>query len=163
MQTSLKSGFVKFHPPTPLRYTSVLNTALIPTRFSSTLSISCNSILSNKFIWFHLWLSMISFYTILRHLMYSKFRKQIKDIFFRCHAPVFESYLRKVCTMSVSISGNHCMLVLLLAALFLFSFKKGSFLFQALEQSLMVGPALEYSSPFSKQILDHTVPVPPLY
>ena len=130
MQTLLKSGFVKFHPPAPLRYTSVLNTALIPTRFSSILSISCSSILSNKFIWFHLWLSMISFYTIIRHLMYSKFRNQIKDIFFRCHALIFESYLHKVCTISVYILGNRCMLVLLLAALFFFLLRKEVFCFR---------------------------------
>ena len=98
--------------------------------------------------------------------MYSKFRNQIKDIFVQCHALIFESEkcpLPKVCTMSMYIRGNRCTLVLLLAALFFFYFKKGSSLFQALEQSLMAGPALEYSGLFSKQILDHTVPVPALY
>ena len=99
--------------------------------------------------------------------MYSKFRNQIKDIFVQCRALIFESEncpLPKVCTMSMYIRGNRCTLVLLLAALFFFfSFKKGSSLFQALEQSLMAGPALEYSGPFSKQILDHMVPVPALY
>ena len=98
--------------------------------------------------------------------MYSKFRNQIKDIFVQCRALIFESEncpLPKVCTMSMYICGNRCTLVLLLAALFFFSFKKGSSLFQALEQSLMAGPALEYSGPFSKQILDHMVPVLALY
>lgn len=96
--------------------------------------------------------------------MYSKFRNQIKDTFVRCHALSFEpenSPLPKVCTMSMYIRGNRCTLALTVTALFFFFFKRKEALFQALEQSLTAGPALEYSGPFSNRFLTTRSQSPP--